>query len=336
MTVTAGYDVGGAHLKVAHVEAGRVTAVRQIACPLWQGLDRLEAALDEARDVTAGAHTHAVTMTGELCELFPTRREGVEQLSALLARRLGASTRFFLGLKGFGDTVAAASDPEAVASANFLATAMLVAKFKPRALLIDMGSTTTDIVVCERPQGLTDAERLQTGELVYTGLTRTPVPSVTARGVLLGQWQGLARDCFATMADVRRVLGTLDDDVDLHATSDGRGKSQAESLARLARGFGRDGEMRHLAGWQAAAAAIREAQIASIVDGARQVLSRPGTAIGSVVTAGIGASEGDEVARRLGFPSIPFGNLIGADGELTRAATHAAPAVAVAMLVSQA
>ena len=49
MPITAGYDVGGAHLKVARIEDGRVTAVAQIACPLWLGLDRLDAALDERR-----------------------------------------------------------------------------------------------------------------------------------------------------------------------------------------------------------------------------------------------------------------------------------------------
>ena len=37
MAITAGYDVGGAHLKVALAENGRTVAVRQIACPLWQG-----------------------------------------------------------------------------------------------------------------------------------------------------------------------------------------------------------------------------------------------------------------------------------------------------------
>ena len=48
MAITAGYDVGGAHLKVALAEDGRTVAVRQIACPLWQGLDQLDAAFAEA------------------------------------------------------------------------------------------------------------------------------------------------------------------------------------------------------------------------------------------------------------------------------------------------
>ena len=333
MTLTAGYDVGGAHLKVALVESGRVVAVRQIACPLWLGLDQLGTALDEAKAITAGATRHAVTMTGELTEIFPSRQAGVVSLVAFLAQRLGPAARFFMGLKGFGDAAAASSDPDSVASANFIATAQLIAAKRKGALLIDFGSTTTDIIVCDRPQGLTDAERLQTGELVYTGFTRTPVPSVTARGVLAGQWQGLARDCFATMADVRRVLGELPDDVDLHDTADGRGKSVAESLRRLARGFGRDGEERHFEVWRVAAAHIRDEQFRSIYDGAIQVLSRPGVDVsGGVVAAGIGAHDVALIAQRLGLSCMTFGDLIGASGDVSLAATRNAPAVAVGML----
>jgi (4-(4-[2-(gamma-L-glutamylamino)ethyl]phenoxymethyl)furan-2-yl)methanamine synthase len=333
MTLTAGYDVGGAHLKVALINGSRVVEVRQIACPLWLGLDELGAALDETRSMTEGAKHHAVTMTGELTEIFPSRQAGVVSLVAFLAERLGPATRFFMGLKGFGDATAASANTDAVASANFLATARLVASKRKGALLIDMGSTTTDIILCDRPQGLSDAERLQTGELVYTGLTRTPVPSVTTRGVLAGQWQGLARDCFATMGDVRRVLGELPDDVDLHDTADGRGKSVGESLRRLARGFGRDGEERHLDVWRVAAAHIRDEQLRSIYDGAIQVLSRPGVDIsGGVIAAGIGARDVEMIAQRLGLPCMTFGDLIGASGEVRLSATRYAPAVAVGML----
>ena len=333
MGKTVGYDVGGAHLKVAVAENGQVRAAIQIACPLWQGLDQLDTALAKAAHLTKGADRHAVTMTGELCEIFATRHEGVVTLTRHLAAWLGPNTLFYMGLKGFGDAVAAASQPDLVASANYLATAHVIARSKPKCLLIDIGSTTTDIIACDRPQGHTDAERLQTGELVYTGYTRTPVPSVTTRAPLLGTWQGLARDAFATMADVRRVLGALPDDVDSHATADGRGRSQLESLQRLARGFGRDGELRHLDGWKAAAAYIREQQLRSIHDGAIQVLSRPGTDVsGGVVTAGIGADEASEIARRLGLPSTTFGALIDAAPNLHVSATRYAPAVAVAML----
>jgi len=198
-----------------------------------------------------------------------------------------------------------------------------------------MGSTTTDVIVCDRPLGLTDAERLQTGELIYTGLTRTPVPSVTTRAPLAGQWQGLARDAFATMADVRRILETLPEGVDQHATTDGRGKTQKESLERFARGFGRDADVRHLPTWQASARYIDERQMRSIHDGVLQVLSRPGTSVASVITAGIGADVAKEIASRLELPGISFGDLIEADEDQRLWATRCAPAVAAGLLLSR-
>lgn len=328
MTMVAGLDVGGANLKVARVDGGRLIAACEIACELWNGLAELDRALDAAAELISGAQSIALTMTGELCELFPSRRDGVITLATHLERRFGETATFYRGLRGFGTASAARDDWSSVASANFLATAEVIAKRRPESLLIDFGSTTTDIIACDRPQGLTDAERLVTGELVYTGLTRTPVPSVTTRGILAGQWQGLARDAFATMADVRRVLGELPPDIEI-------GTSLEESLVRLARGFGRDADIRQLDVWKVAARHITEAQVQSIIDGALQVLSRPRTKVTGVVTAGIGAPVATAIADRLGLPSTPFGDVIEADPACRIDATRYAPAAAVALLLSE-
>ncbi|MBS0252037.1 MAG: hypothetical protein JSR78_13345 [Proteobacteria bacterium] len=330
--VTIGLDVGGAHLKVARVVGSGVMAVRQIAWPLWQGLDELDQSIREAAPLTDDADAFSVTMTGELTEIFESREAGVLAILDRLRDRLSGDLRIYMGLKGLAPPDTAASDPLSVASANFLATAALVARLRPRSLLIDMGSTTTDIIACDRPLGLTDSERLQTGELVYTGFTRTAVPSIATRAPLAGQWQSLARDAFANMADVRRILGTLPDDVDQHATADGRGKTQKESLERFARGFGRDADLRHLSTWQVAAAYIEERQLRSMHDGVLQVLSRPGSNVQSVVAAGIGAPAATQIATRLAMPSENFGDLIESDDDQKLWATRCAPAVAVALL----
>ncbi len=216
MAVTAGYDVGGAHLKVALAEDGRATAVRQIACPLWQGLDRLDAAFAEAGPLIARAERHAATMTGELCEIFPDRTTGVLNLVEPLVALLGSEVRIWMGPRGFGSASSARHDPSAVASTNFLASAELVARRLGDALLVDMGSTTTDIIPVvggrASPRGLTDGERLATGELVYTGLTRTDVCTVAHDAPLQGHRQRLAAGRFATMADVHRIVGELPDE----------------------------------------------------------------------------------------------------------------------------
>ena len=334
MTLTAGYDVGGAHLKIALVRDGAIVHAQQIPCPLWRGLDQLDVALAQAHKITGGAQRHAVTMTAELADIFPDRYTGVVMLVERLEAALGPECQFWMGRRGLGNATEAVAHTQDVASANFLATATVAARLAADGLLIDMGSTTTDIIALAGgvpvAKGCSDGERLRTGELIYTGLTRTPVMGVTTRGIFQGQSQGLARDPFATMADVRRVLGELPNDVDQHGTSDGRGKSLDESRVRLARCFGRDVAEGEEAEWVLAARAIAEVQLESIIEGCRQIgaipLGRP------VVAAGIGASVVAQVAMQLGLPSVTFGRLIGAADEWTDWTTRCAPAVSVAIL----
>jgi len=347
MTRIAGYDVGGAHLKVAVAEDGRLVAVRQIVCPLWRGVEHLEAALAEAAAVTGGANSagairHRVTMTGELADVFPDRYTGVCRIVETVAAQIGTDVRFWMGpLQKLDAAEAAMADHNSVASTNFLATAAFLAvRLSGRdGLLVDMGSTTTDIVPfgprvrgAAPVAGLSDAERLATGSLVYTGLTRTPVTAVVSRGLFAGAWQGLAREPFATMADVYRVLETLPEGIDQHRTADGRGVSPGESAARLARCFGRDYEADRHDAWRHAAAEIAEQQVRSIHDGARQVLSFCGfNGVPLLVSAGIGAGCIQEVARRLGAEHRPFAEVAGITGDLAIEATRHAPAVALAL-----
>jgi (4-(4-[2-(gamma-L-glutamylamino)ethyl]phenoxymethyl)furan-2-yl)methanamine synthase len=337
MTITAGLDVGGAHLKVALAGDGRIVAVRQIACPLWQGFDQLEAALAAAAPLTGAASRHAVTMTGELSDLFTDRAAGVEALVDRLTDAFGPGTRFWMGRRGFGSAEEACRYHVDVGSTNFLATATLVGQHTRAALVIDMGSTTVDIVpVAEGrpvPRGLTDADRLASGELVYTGLTRTSVMAIASEAPFQGRWQRLVREHYANAADLRRVLGTLPEGVDQHATADGRGKSVPESVARLARMFGRDAAEGSLEDWRAAARFIEEQQVATIVEGALQVLSGTPLPEGSpVVAAGIGAERIADGASRLGRPWMAFGDLIAATEDCRAWATRCAPAVAVGLL----
>jgi probable H4MPT-linked C1 transfer pathway protein len=306
---------------------------------LWQGLDRLDAAFAEAAPLAARATHHAVTMTGELCELFPDRRTGVRAILDRLKAHLPAF-QVWMGLRGLGSPHAAETDPMSVASTNFLASAAIVARRLPDALLVDMGSTTTDIIAMvggkPAPLRITDGERLVTGELVYSGLTRTDPCVVTHSGRLRGQEQRLAAGAFASMADVRRILGALPEGLDQHATADGRGKSREESIARFARVLGRDAEDASPEDWRAAAREIVEKQMEDIrvaVMGVLAAFKLPGDV--PVVVAGIGAPEIAALMADQGKQTIRFAVLANAVPECADWATHCAPAVSVALLAQQ-
>ena len=60
-TATIGWDVGGAHVKAARVQRGEVVDAAQWPCPLWQGMQHLDAALAPGTFVDArivSAHPH--------------------------------------------------------------------------------------------------------------------------------------------------------------------------------------------------------------------------------------------------------------------------------------
>lgn len=338
MTLTLGLDVGGAHLKAALIGSGEPRAVHQVACPLWQGMDQLDAALATVRRLLPAPDRVAVTMTGELSDLFPDRDHGVEALVRRLQDEHGAKARFWMGRAGFGSDEQARARPGDVGSTNFLATAVLIGSRLSDALLVDLGSTTTDVIAIRDgapvPRGLRDAERQTTGELVYTGFTRTSVASVASRTPWRGQWLGLAREHLATMADVRRILGELPDGVDLHATADGKGKSRAESLARFARLLGSDAGDAPEADWLIPATYVRERQMRSIHDGVLQVLSAAALPPDApIVAAGIGWNAIAALSLRMGRICRTFASLIGAPQQVAEAANHCAPAVAVALLL---
>jgi uncharacterized hydantoinase/oxoprolinase family protein len=63
-----GWDIGGAHLKMASIDhSGVVNFAQQMATPLWQGLDSLENAMSKMhRQISEDSVTHTITMTAEL------------------------------------------------------------------------------------------------------------------------------------------------------------------------------------------------------------------------------------------------------------------------------
>ena len=338
-----GWDVGGAHLKTARLDAeSSVERVLQLPCPLWQGIECLRRAMDQTLAAFAPAPVHAVTMSGEMADLFRNRPEGVVHLVAAVQERLPEATlRCYAGADGFVDPAGAAAAAPRIASANWMASAAVVAACLPEAVFIDIGSTTTDLVAVQGGRvvagGGGDAERLLAGELVYTGVVRTPVMALAGEVPFAGDWVPVVPELFATAADVHRLTGHLPEAADQHSAADGGEKHVAGSARRLARMIGRDVESAPLAEWQRLAQSLADAQATRLDAAWDRLLSRVRLAVDApVVLAGVGRFVGAELARRRRSPAVEFGCLLPvAEAERERA-TDCAPAVAVAWLAQRA
>lgn len=331
-----GWDVGGAHLKRAVLAPdGTLVSVEMAACPLWQGLDKLDAAMAA---LSPAAGRSVVTMTGELTDLWPDRAAGVAGLSRALVERLGADTLIYAGRAGFVPAADAPAHAADVASANWHATAAALARLCGDGVLVDIGSTTTDIIkfagVEIRFAGYSDAERMETGELVYSGAARTPVMALTATLPFRGRQVPLMAEHFATTADIHRLTGDLPEGADLHPAADGGEKTREASARRLLRMVGRDLGPCTLAEAEALAAFAAEVQLHRLHGALAQVLSVGSVAADApLVGAGVGRFLARRLAARAGRPYRDAGDVLAGEPGLATAAADCAPAVAVARLV---
>jgi probable H4MPT-linked C1 transfer pathway protein len=196
MTSMVGWDLGGANLKLARVEEGRVVQVAQIPCPIRQDRSKFDVALGEALKLCPSGARHTVTMTGELSDVFADRGEGVAYLVAMMRKATGDGTRFYGGRAGLLNPEQAIERHLDVASANWHASAALIAMKCRDGLFVDAGTTTTDIIPLKSglpaARGYTDAERLAEGELIYAGVVRTPVMAMAREVPFEGRAQNAA------------------------------------------------------------------------------------------------------------------------------------------------
>ncbi|MSP27992.1 MAG: H4MPT-linked C1 transfer pathway protein [Methylococcales bacterium] len=344
MQTIIGWDIGGAHVKAALLTTqGQVIGVYQQPCPLWKGLDQLRLAVTEImQDLPAGDYHHAVTMTGELVDFFANRDDGVAQIIATMNALLAASDVFiFAGNSGFLPALQVEQKHyAAIASANWLASATLAAQQLGNGLLIDIGSTTTDILLLHEGRVITNAytdyQRLQSQELVYTGVVRTAVIAVAQTSMDNGQAIGLMAEYFATMADVYRVTGELNEAHDQTDTADGAEKTVLASSRRLSRMIGCDFYPEELARWLDFANNLRAQQVTNILRTCQVRLSLQAEfpTDAPLIGAGIGRFLVRELAGLLGRDTVDFSACCPEVSEQSELSTaDCAPAVAVACLL---
>jgi probable H4MPT-linked C1 transfer pathway protein len=300
----AGWDIGGAHLKAVLLDGkGEIVNILQLPCQLWKGLNQLESAVKDALTafkIAPSEALHAVTMTGELVDLFTSRHDGVINISNLAEKLLGKETLFYAANEGFVTLSRVSGAAASIASVNWHASASALAMHVQDALLVDIGSTTTDIIAIGagkvKNSSFSDASRMQDDSLVYTGVVRTPVMALAQKLPFEGAESNVAAENFATMADVYRLTGELLPESDMAETSDGKGKTEWESARRMARMIGYDAEDKPIQTWKNLADTCRTLQLNQIKTAMLKHL-KPGV---PVIGAGAGSFLVKALAEELG------------------------------------
>jgi probable H4MPT-linked C1 transfer pathway protein len=326
-----GLDVGGANLKVMH------TAGRACTQPfaMWKAPQRL---VEELRTLLAGCPAFdriALTMTGELCDCFESKRKGVHHiLDAVEAAASGVPISVWTNAGTFFTLAEARSKPLPAASANWLALATAAGRLAPPgpALLLDVGTTTTDVIPLldgrPVPVGRTDSERFASGELVYVGWRRTPLCA------LMGV--SLAAELYATTLDAYLLLRVVDEKPDDLDTADGRPATRAAANRRLSRMLSGDLETTTQRECDDLAREISFKVSGQIALAAEQVCKRLPGPLRAVIASGSGECLVRDVrAFSLFPPTAKDCEFISLTKELGDAGSSAACAYAVAVLCQE-
>lgn len=236
-----GLDIGGANIKAADSRGQTFSC----SFPLWQKPETLAAELSKISQQFTPAACYAVTMTGELADCFFDRAEGVECIVRQCQQVFGQLVLFYSVDGAFLTAQDAVDLPDHVAASNWHALASMIASSLPTSgLLIDIGSTTSDIIPLCNGQPATDSrtdfDRLQTGELVYLGIGRTPVCSLVDALPMRGHFIPVMNEVFANMDDCAILLGQTQPQATDCSTCDGKPRTAEFAANRMARMIGLD------------------------------------------------------------------------------------------------
>jgi hypothetical protein len=260
------WDIGGANVKRLLLDSKGSLRSDIYYFPLWKKKERLPGFLREKK---LGCDLVGVTMTAELCDIFRSKKEGVEFVVDACEEVF--EKPFYLTVDGELLRAGEIRNPLILAASNWVASLCYLERRFRSGVLLDVGSTTTDIIPFGGGErAMTDLERLQRGQLVYTGFLRTPVSAIAARVPFKGRLTRISSEAFAISADVYNVLGMLPRYG--CETPDGRGKSPLDSMRRVARMLCADldevgeEEVRRICGY------LFEKQAASIAGALSEVL----------------------------------------------------------------
>ncbi|HEV3025591.1 MAG TPA: hydantoinase/oxoprolinase family protein [Pirellulales bacterium] len=327
-------DVGGANLKAAD---GLGFALSE-PFPLWQRPTELAAALAALIGRAPPSEKLVVTMTGELADCFQTKAEGVAHIALAVQQAAGGRPVSVYLVDGSLVSVdAACRQPLLAAASNWHALASFAARYcgTGSGLLVDMGSTTTDIIPLTNgsvvAQGQTDPERLASGELVYTGVARSPVCAVVDALPWRGRQVPVAQELFATTRDAYLLLGDLPEDVVDCQTADGRPATRAAARDRLARMICADRETFSEEDAVAAAEAVSRGQLSQLGIAARNVLRRLSAPPQTIIISGQGEFLIRRLCQRLQVPAT----IVSFADELGKDVSQAAAAHALAVLARE-
>ena len=340
---TLGLDIGGANIKAVYFSddsSDREVLTISVPLPMWECWKELPDALRKiSKDFGISPDTRVgVTMTGELADCFSCRREGVSYIANAVDLVFSEQEVLFYKTDGnWCDAESASNVWMLLAASNWHAMAQTSAAYLPdkTGLVIDIGSTTTDIIPIIDDQvlavGKTDFQRLSNHELIYAGIGRTPVCGLIQTVDVDGSSVQMARELFATTDDALIWLKLIKEDDNDTNSADHRSRSRTNAYRRLARMVCSDDEETSSIVIDQIALATIAALETLLVEAIQVKIDRHQNKIQTALLLGTGSFLADRILRDQ-FPSLQSFNFRDFVG---KGCSESGPAYAIAYLLQQ-
>lgn len=331
-----GIDIGGANLKFSDGFGTHQT----IPFALWRNPAGLGDALKAGLKKFPSADALAITMTGELCDCFESKRAGVQSIvEAVESVSNGLIPVSFYQVSGkFVDGQEACGNWKLTAASNWHSIAALTALEFPLecGILVDIGSTTTDLIRFKHglphPQKSDDLGRMLCEELLYCGTGRTPLNVLLPEYPATNRRICLAGEYFATIEDALIVNGMFPERPDEQSPCDGRPLSIQYCRRRIAKMLCADADELDDGILREIALAAQRKLLRRLTGGIQRLISAESAESDSpterIVFSGSGERMARPILRRLGWTGQTtfWSELFG------REASSAAAAFAIARL----
>lgn len=235
--VILGIDIGGANTKITELEE-KYYKIHHIYFPMWKKHNKLTELL---RVYNSGnVEKVGIVMTAELVDAYRSKREGVEDILNSVERAFPDKDIYVFDVDGnFLEIDVAKKKYIKVSASNWTATAYFVIKdICDNCILVDMGSTTTDIIPIKDGEILaeeTDLKRLMNNQLVYVGALRTPLSFLTNTVVFRGFKTNVSSEYFSITGDVNLILNKINPEDYTCDTPDGVPVDRKSCMRRVAR-----------------------------------------------------------------------------------------------------
>ena len=242
--VYIGWDIGGANTKICVFDSNfNIIRVECININIWSNFIELNNLFNKiSKDYSLDIISNYITITAESCDNFSDRKNGILSIlkncnSFILGHKL-----FYTNQDRYIDFDSAKNNPEILYSTNWILTSKFVNKSDNIHLIIDIGSTTTDLIYknIDVEENINDHLRLINNTLLYAGVIRTPISMLLNKVSYFSKSIPLVNEVFSTTGDVFNLTNDINFEKLDYLGADNLEYSKENSFKRLARSIGLD------------------------------------------------------------------------------------------------